>query len=121
MSTNSPKVRPADLHDPALREADALAVLEQLVIRQPLDPTIAERVHARAAQVTEDIGRAATWWTTKRSSLCSTTRHEVRPRHLRGALLGSPAPRVAARRADGGPGLPKTPAPATLPSSGTLC
>jgi hypothetical protein len=58
MSTESPIARRIDLDDPALREADAAAVLERLVSGAPLDPAISERVHARAERVTEDIRRA---------------------------------------------------------------
>jgi hypothetical protein len=58
MSTNSSATRPVDLDDPALREADTTAVLEQLVSDKPLDPTIVERVHARAEQVTEGVRQA---------------------------------------------------------------
>ncbi len=47
----------ADLNDPALREADSGAVLEQLISRKLVDPAIAERVRARAEQVTEGIRR----------------------------------------------------------------
>jgi len=57
MSKNSQTVRPADLDDPALRAADTAAVLEQLVSGRPLDPAVAERVHARAEQITENIRR----------------------------------------------------------------
>ena len=57
MSTQSPTARRTDLDDPALREADATAVLERLVSGEPLDPAIVERVHARAERVTEDIRR----------------------------------------------------------------
>jgi hypothetical protein len=57
MSTNSPTNRAADLEDPALREADAAAILEQLVSGRRLDPAIVERVHGRAAQVTDGIRR----------------------------------------------------------------
>lgn len=57
MNTTSPAARPPDLDDPALREADAAAVLERLVSGKPLDPAIAERVRARAERVTEDIRR----------------------------------------------------------------
>ncbi len=55
MSSDLQAHRPADLDDPALREADATAVLEQLVSGKPLDPAIAQRVHARAARVTETV------------------------------------------------------------------
>lgn len=57
MGNPSPITQPADLDDPVVREADTAAVLEQFVSGTPLDPTIAERVHARAARVTEDIRR----------------------------------------------------------------
>lgn len=47
MNTGTPTARLAD--------ADADAVLEQFAAGTPLDPVIAERVHARAEQITEDI------------------------------------------------------------------
>jgi hypothetical protein len=57
MSTNSPTARRTDLDDSALREADTVAVLEQLGSGTPLDPAIAARVRARAERVAEDIRR----------------------------------------------------------------
>jgi hypothetical protein len=57
MNTQSLTARRTDLDDPTLREADASAVLERLVSGVPLEPEIAERVHARAEQITEDIRR----------------------------------------------------------------
>ncbi len=57
MTTPSTTVPLVDLDDPALRRADAAAVLEHLVSRKPLDPALLERVRARAEQVTEAIRR----------------------------------------------------------------
>lgn len=57
MSTNPPTVRPTDLDNPALCAADAAAVLEHVTVGEPLDPTVAGRVRARAERVTEDIRR----------------------------------------------------------------
>ena len=57
MNTTSPTARRTDLDDSALREADAAAVLEQFVAATPLDPAVAERVHARAERITEDVRR----------------------------------------------------------------
>jgi hypothetical protein len=58
MSTKSLTGESPDHDDPALRRADAAAVLEHLVSGKPLDPAILERVRARAEQVTADIRRA---------------------------------------------------------------
>jgi hypothetical protein len=57
MSTQSPTTPGTDLDDPARREADAVAVLEQFATGTPVDPAIAERVRAGAERVTEDIRR----------------------------------------------------------------
>jgi hypothetical protein len=56
MSTESP-THPAGPEDPTLRSMDAAAVLDHLVSGKPIDPTIMERVRARAEQVTADIRR----------------------------------------------------------------
>jgi hypothetical protein len=58
MSTNSPKNHSADLADPELRQADTAAVLEEFFCGIQLDAKTAERIHARAEQITEDIRRA---------------------------------------------------------------
>lgn len=58
MSADSPTIRPTELDDPALCEADAAAVLEQLISGKPLETAIVERVHARAAHVTDEVRRA---------------------------------------------------------------
>ena len=57
MSTNTPTLPRPDLDHPDSCEADAAAVLEQFASGRPLDASVAARVHARAAQVTEDIRR----------------------------------------------------------------
>lgn len=57
MSTHSPIAQPAAREDQALVEADAAAVLEQLVSGKPLDPAVVERVRARAELVTEAVRR----------------------------------------------------------------
>jgi hypothetical protein len=57
MNTQFSPFRPADLDDPALRGADAAAVLGHLVSGKPLDPALVERVRARAEQVTADVRR----------------------------------------------------------------
>jgi hypothetical protein len=57
MGPTPPAVPPPGPDDPALRAADTAAVLEHLVSGQPLDPTIVERVRARAEQVTADLRR----------------------------------------------------------------
>lgn len=46
---------PTDLDDPALCEADSAAVWDSFLSGTPLDPVIAERVHARAARITETL------------------------------------------------------------------
>jgi hypothetical protein len=58
MSSESLTARQADLDDPALRKADALAVLERLVSGKPLDPAVGERIRARAERVTKAIQHA---------------------------------------------------------------
>jgi hypothetical protein len=58
MSTHSSTVPPADLDDPTQREADAAAVLEQLVSGKLLASVIVERVRARAEQVMEGVRQA---------------------------------------------------------------
>ncbi|MBO0697775.1 MAG: hypothetical protein J2P46_05240 [Zavarzinella sp.] len=57
MGTQSPSVQPADRDDPALCEADTAAVLEHLISGKPLDPSVVDRVRARAEQVTAGIRR----------------------------------------------------------------
>lgn len=47
MNTSTPTTRTAD--------ADAVTVLEQFASGVPLDPVIAERVHARAEQITAAV------------------------------------------------------------------
>jgi hypothetical protein len=46
-----------DLDDPALREADVQAVMEQIGTGKPLDPAVAARVRERGQRVTEAIRR----------------------------------------------------------------
>jgi hypothetical protein len=46
-----------NLDDPVLYEADAEAVMDHVLHGKPLAPAIAERVHARAKRVTEEIYR----------------------------------------------------------------
>ena len=50
-------IAPADLDDPALEESDSAAVFHSFVTGVPLDPAIGERVHARAARITETLLR----------------------------------------------------------------
>lgn len=57
MSTELPTIPPVTPDDPALRAADAAAVLEHFISGQPLDPVLVERVRASAEQVTEAIRR----------------------------------------------------------------
>ncbi|MCE9532595.1 MAG: hypothetical protein K8T89_15970 [Planctomycetes bacterium] len=47
----------SDLDDPILRQADAQAVMDQVITGKPLDPEIAARVRERGARVTEEIRR----------------------------------------------------------------
>jgi hypothetical protein len=58
MGTNTSTPPPANVNGQDLRAADAAAVLEQFATGRPLDPAAAERLRARAAEVTEDIRRA---------------------------------------------------------------
>jgi hypothetical protein len=58
MGTQSPNAPRIDLDDPDLREADTAAVLDRLASGTPVDPAVAERVHARAERITEEIRRA---------------------------------------------------------------
>jgi hypothetical protein len=49
---------PADLlNDPATREADAETVMDHFVNGTSLDPAVAERVHARAEEITAEVYR----------------------------------------------------------------
>lgn len=57
MSTKSPIVQPADHNDLTLHESDAAAVLEHFASGKPLDPTVVERIRARAEQVTAEVQR----------------------------------------------------------------
>ena len=45
------------LNDPATREADAEAVMDQFISGKPLDPIVASRVRERSARATEAIRR----------------------------------------------------------------
>lgn len=58
MSTLTPTARWANFGDSAQCETDAGIVLERFAGGMPLEPTIAERVHALAERVTEDIRQA---------------------------------------------------------------
>jgi hypothetical protein len=58
MGTNTSTPPPADVNGQDSRTADAATVLEQFATGRPLDPAAAERVRARAAEVTEEIRRA---------------------------------------------------------------
>jgi hypothetical protein len=57
MSTKSPTIQSTDHDEPALRVADAAAVLEHFVMGKPLDAAISEHVRARAEKVTANIRR----------------------------------------------------------------
>jgi hypothetical protein len=56
MSIKSPTSQPAGPAGP-LSDADVTVVLECLVSGKPVDPAVAERVHAHAEQVTAGIRR----------------------------------------------------------------
>ena len=57
MSADSPTNQPIGRDEGASRHPDVVAVLEHFVTGKQLDPAIAERVRARAEQVTEAIRR----------------------------------------------------------------
>lgn len=49
---------PSDLlDDPATREADAMAVMDQVISGKPLDPAVARRVRERSTRATEAVRR----------------------------------------------------------------